>query len=198
MPNPRLRLLLFASVAVLGVSLFVHLLTYVPSAPVRMGWTWPLHLATMAVMGGAVLLALPRPTRRRRPAGVGLVAWNVQQYRQSQDLMRRIRAAVPRPVQGLLYAVMVGAAVTFYASLARMEYGVPTADGGHYTLQNHGRKIRDLTEAEYRRYQAYEVRVFSSAWVALSLAAVIGLRYVGPRRDELMRAAEEPALPPDP
>ena len=191
MRRPASRLLLAAAGIVLVASLVVHVLTYVPCVRVSMAWAWSLHAAVLAVGVGALLCGLPRPENRRRPTGVGVLDWQRREYRRSRDLFRRFVGLTPVPVRWVVVVTLLASVVNFYRSTRLLEHGVPAAAGGRYYLHHHGTKIRDLTETEYHRFEAYQVRLFSSAWVVLALVAVVAARYVAPRKRELMEQAEE-------
>jgi hypothetical protein len=195
MPRPSPRILLPAAALVLAVSAVVYVLTYVPSVPITMAWTWPLHLATLAVFGGVLVFVLPRRNRQPRPVGVGVMEWQRRENRRSQDMVRRIKAMVPPPVRVAVAAVMLACAVNFFWCMKLVGFASPTQANGRYSLKNHGRHIRDLTEAEYRRMQAYQVRLFSGVWVIFCLSAVVSLRYVAPRVGELVEPRDEEPAP---
>jgi len=64
----------------------------------------------------------------------------------------------------------------FYTGLVLNEGGVPARFDGRPALYNHGEVIRDLTEEEFPRHQAYLVRTFSGHWIVFYLGAAIMLR----------------------
>lgn len=67
----------------------------------------------------------------------------------------------------------------FYAGINFMLFlsshqGTPDIEDGKYILQDHGRLIKTLTEQEYHRYNANEVRGFSGHWLAFyGMAAAV-------------------------
>ena len=105
--------------------------------------------------------------------------------------MRRLVAMIPPAVRVAFMAVMLASMVNFFWCIKLLEFESPEAADGRYVLQNHGKRLRDLTEAEYHRMRAYEVRLFSTGWVVFSLAALVGLRYVAPRIGELVEPRDD-------
>jgi hypothetical protein len=162
-----------------------------------MAWAWPLHVATIAVWGGVMLTTLPHWGQKRRPAGMGYFAWWGKQHEESYDFMRRLLAVFPWPVRVLVIGAMPYAFVTFFLCLGLTEGGSPEEEHGRYYLKNHGRMIREISAEEYRRFEAYEVRLFSAGWVAIAVVGTAFLFYAMPRIDELAPAPrhQPPPLP---
>lgn len=52
------------------------------------------------------------------------------------------------------------------------QFGSPEANDGHYFLSNHGQQLKDLTEQEFHKYNANEMRGFSGHWIAFYGIAV--------------------------
>jgi hypothetical protein len=70
--------------------------------------------------------------------------------------------------------------INFFLFMVLMSDGSPHEKDGRYFLQNHGHTIREITESEFHRYQAYIVRGFSGHWMIFSMAAMTML--MGVRR----------------
>src|SRR4051794_19746855 len=113
MKQPPLKMLMAAATALLAVSSVVHLLTYFPSSRVRMAWTWPLHVATLAVWGGVILCVVPPPKRRPRPPGEGMLAWTMREHHRHQQLMRGMLAMIPLWARAAVLLGMFAAAANF-------------------------------------------------------------------------------------
>jgi hypothetical protein len=100
--------------------------------------------------------------------------------------MRRMIAMIPVPVRVAVGVVMLAAAANLFLCVKLLEGGVPTEGPRGYSLESHGTKVRALSEEEFHQYQAYEVRLFSSAWLIFALVAIVTIRYVAPRANELV------------
>ncbi|MBI1184987.1 hypothetical protein GC194_11995 [bacterium] len=64
-------------------------------------------------------------------------------------------------VVGLAYAV-----INFALFMLQMDGSSPVEENGVFSLQNHGKFIRLISENEYHRYHALEIRGFSGHWIA--------------------------------
>ncbi len=67
----------------------------------------------------------------------------------------------------------VYAVLNFVLFLVLSRGGSPHQINGRFVLSNHGRTMRELTEQEYHRYQAYVVRGFSGHWMLFSAASLM-------------------------
>lgn len=67
----------------------------------------------------------------------------------------------PRWSYILIAATFVYAFFNFDSTLALIEGGVPTRNGSTYTLEAHGAVLRTLSEEEFYRMMAYQIRSFS-------------------------------------
>lgn len=77
------------------------------------------------------------------------------------------------------FAVVVYTAVNFAVFINLME-GTPEVKNGRYYLHHHGQIIREITEVEYGRFRAYEVRGFSGHWMLFSLLPMVFFGYIVP------------------
>ena len=147
-----------AGLAALGLilSIVVHasaLLGYDPIAicpPL-----WALHIGIFVVFLPAVIA-----NRRAGPEAAPAKKGRLEMSR------------APRWLQLLTRALFLYALVNFGLFLARTVDGSPEARGGKYVLQNHGRFVRALSEAEFHVYQGYVARGFSGHWMAFYCASL--------------------------
>ena len=85
----------------------------------------------------------------------------------------RILKAIPKSCLAIFGLFFIYAFINFAMFFVLMEGGSPDVKNGSYYLHNHGKKIRDLTQDEYKRFQAYEVRGFSGHWIIFSLVPTL-------------------------
>ncbi len=72
----------------------------------------------------------------------------------------------PRWMKVLSVALFAYAFFNFFFTIRVLnEGGVPSELDGKKVLHNHGKVIRELTDAEYEAHQAYSVRTFSGHWM---------------------------------
>jgi hypothetical protein len=160
------------ALVVFVMSALVHLLTFVPGAPVSMHWTWPLHLAAMVVFG---LMCLQGPLL----VGRALVNRGsfMQRLRESQNRDRKMRAAVfssvPRYLIVACIAIFVYAMINLALFATKISDGSPVEKNGKFFLEQHGKQIREIDQAEFRRLEALEVRGFSGHWMLFSLVPAV-------------------------
>jgi hypothetical protein len=76
-----------------------------------------------------------------------------------------MRALVPGWVFVAGLAVFIYAIVNFALFIAATQGGNPSMEAGKYLLKNHGRLIRELSQAEYVALRANELRGFSGHWL---------------------------------
>src|SRR5262245_2382236 len=84
----------------------------------------------------------------------------------------RVFQSAPLWLRTLTGVCFVYALVNFAVFVVLIEGGVPHERDGKYVLQSHGTVLRELSEAEYHRKQAYVVRGFSGHWMLFSSAAL--------------------------
>jgi hypothetical protein len=140
------RLIGFLSLAGFALALVVHALSlngvdvvsYFPAV-------WVLHIGIFAVWGPFVFSSLKTFGGRPRLAD--------------------IRAAFPAWVIVAEAAVFVYAGVNFLLMMKMSGGGSASLRDGAYVLEDHGRLIRLITQAEYTAFQANELRGFSGHWL---------------------------------
>jgi hypothetical protein len=89
--------------------------------------------------------------------------------------------AAPRPFRWLTGIFGAYALLNFILFIILNEGGNPYKEDGKYLLKSHGTVIRQLTELEFHRHQAYIVRGFSGHWMLFATAALtmlIGVRNI--------------------
>jgi hypothetical protein len=159
--------------AVLVVSLVVHASTFLGIDPMA---RWPgvmlIHLAIFPPFIAAIYYA--QRVGGKKPG--------------HQD---RVFNSAPLGLRILTGLFSVYALVNFAAFVILSEGGVPHERDGKYFLHEHGTFLRELSEAEYHRKQAYVVRGFSGHWMLFSCAALT--MFVGAARLR-RRSAEVPGL----
>jgi hypothetical protein len=79
--------------------------------------------------------------------------------------LKQIGATLPRWLIVVGALIIVYAFANFLAFMMGSEGGSPGMEDGKYVLLNHGTLIRELTAAEYVRFQANIVRGFSGHWL---------------------------------
>jgi hypothetical protein len=110
-----------------------------------------------------------------------------------KDQMHQQRAgkSAPRWLRILTGAFFVYAFLNFAVFAILSEGGMPAKRDGKYVVTSRGKVLRELSEAEFHRRQAYVVRGFSGHWMLFGCASLMFL--VGEAR--LRRDVEaEPAL----
>jgi hypothetical protein len=65
----------------------------------------------------------------------------------------------------ILAFIFVYAMLNFMFFMQQSEGGGPGISGGKYVLENHGTIIRELSQAEYFKFKANELRGFSGHWL---------------------------------
>jgi hypothetical protein len=160
------------ALAVFVVSLAVHLLTFVPGLPMNIEMAWMLQVLSLVAFLAALFLIVRRrdlaPLRDPKQsslAALRALAWE----------------AIPGWAKLLAAASVLYAVVNHILFMGQMDGGSPYFKDGGFYLYSRGEILRELTRAEYARYQLLEVRGFSGQWVAFSCVAWTLLRFVCPR-----------------
>jgi len=131
-----------------GVSLIIHVLTVLNiDVSSRVPYIWIIHPAVLLYSACAVLLLLRAgyPTRRLT---LGILEDNLPRWVMLTD--------------GLLFAYMFlnGAICLFFT-----KGGNADLVNGQYLLMGHARVIAHLSEREFHLQKAFELRMFSGAWL---------------------------------
>src|SRR5690349_3619001 len=133
-----------------GLSAAAHLLSF---CAIDLGKifpaVWLLHVGIFVVWIPAVLISRKLIAQTNR-----------------KDSWKAMSAWAP-PWMGKLCGVLFAYAFFnfFFTLLVLKKSGSPGIVNGEKVLQSHGRIIQKLSEDEYRRHQAYDIRVFSGHWM---------------------------------
>lgn len=100
---------------------------------------------------------------------------------QNKEFPSKLLGLVPQRLGVVCGVVFIYAFINFALFIALMEGGSPTVKNGRYYLDSHGQKIRDITEEEYQRFLAYEVRGFSGHWMLFSIVPMVYFLTVHPK-----------------
>jgi hypothetical protein len=153
--------------SVLLVSIAVHMASYALIVPL------PLEKGA-GFMQLVVLLACLLAVL----AGL-VVAWRVSRARRCslEQAWEALRARMPEAALWTFAVVFLYVWCLQAWLFLAVEQGCPRrSDDGGFVLSSHGRLIRPLTEQEYWRLQAHNLRAISGLWISFSLGAVLFLR----------------------
>jgi hypothetical protein len=159
------RFLLLLSAGGLLASIVVHLLTFVPGSPVAMGQVWPLH----------VLLFIPFSAMVVRLKALQLPGMTQREYQ------RALTRYVPAPVRIAVIGAFAYAMLNFGLFFMQASGGGPMQQDGRYYRANHGRIIAEISEVEYHRLEALQVRGFSGHWLVFYAIPAIFFAWVEPK-----------------
>jgi hypothetical protein len=99
----------------------------------------------------------------------------------------KLFTAAPRPLVVLTCALALYTAFHFVSAVRTTE-GNPSEHDGKYRLVEHGRIVREISEAEYHEHRARFVRAFSGGWMLFSCASILILTGA----TSLLRTTEAP------
>jgi len=88
---------------------------------------------------------------------------------------RRILSVVPRWMRAMFTSFFIYALLNFILFFIQSDGNSPSERDGKFFITSHQRVIREISETEFHRQQAYIVRGFSGHWMAFSVAAMVGL-----------------------
>ena len=175
------RIFGIAALLTFALSAIVHFATYVVSAGLSMDQVWLLHLASMAVLVPMVLSLTRQLQRHPKPVVTGLFAeWRAAK-RQKKEFSAKLVATVPPALRIACIVAGIYALANFVAFIVLMEGGGPSVKEGKYVLHDHGRKIRDLSKAEYDQLRVYQVRGCSGHWMVFSIVSMTYFLAVHPK-----------------
>lgn len=117
----------------------------------------PLHLGLFVLY--ALLLLVERPSK-----GLGLFRGRPLWVLRSTQILFLLFAAV------------------FFAFMASSHAASPEIVNGQYVLSDHGRVVRPISEGEYLRLKASELRLFASGWMVFYYPLTMAWWF--PRQDE--------------
>lgn len=182
------RALGIAAIVVAVASAGAHLLTFIGRVPISMSQVWPLHVLTMLCFASMVFVAV-NGLRKATPNAGG---W-VETQRRHKQLWAEMAGNTPRPLRILFTLLFMYAFVNFGLFLWLSEGGNPAHQDGKYVLVNHGQVIREITEAEHQRFEAYVVRGVSGHWMVFSAAPAMFFLVVWPRFQQTQMASQRVA-----
>lgn len=130
------------------------------------------------------------------PFGAMVVVSFLRAKRTSDDLAREesdqhagFAQSIPHKAWVLVALVVIFALGTFLAGFAALSQGSPRSNDGLYYLDYKGRRVRELSGAEFRRLVGYETRMFSGHIMVFGMVAWIYFSY----REPLTRQRERTA-----
>ena len=139
-------------IAVLGLvsSAVAHLSTFMGINPQRVvPKVWVLHVLIFVVWIPLVISSRNACTKENR-----------------KDFWKIATRNAPGWMKILSLTLFVYAFFNFFYTIQVLnEGGVPSELDGKKVIHSHGRVIRELTDEEYEKHQAYEVRTFSGHWM---------------------------------
>jgi hypothetical protein len=172
-----IRFLSIASWAAFGVSLLVHVLTFLPDLGAYLGPAVALHFVSLG-LSAVMVLDAGRLRWRLRPGPV-------------TEPSARWRGAQGRSVgEVLVEVILIGLLIyLLVVLLTHSSAGVPGEQDGRYVLFNH-RVLAELTEDEFARLQASRFRAASALWVLFTLLPAIYFSFLRPALPSPARGAE--------
>ena len=150
-----------------GVALFIGLVVHILALSgidisERLPFVWLLHVGIFVIWLPAILHLKSIPELKRKD-------------RKPNDLIKVIFWDKPKILILITIACFVYATLNFILFMAASEGGVSSIMDGKFVLHNHGSIIRELTEVEYHKMKANEVRGFSGHWMAFYSVAMMVL-----------------------
>ena len=97
----------------------------------------------------------------------------------------KMRALVPNSVFLIGAAIFIYAMLNFALFILSTQGGSPSIQEGKYVLQNHGRVVREITEAEYVAFRANELRGFSGHWLVFYFVPLAYFMFARRKTDKL-------------
>ena len=147
---------LFAAFAFLGLalSLLVHLSALMGiDVQAKVPYVWLLH-------GGALLVFIP-------------FVFLISKALPRRPSMAQMRAVFPDWALLLMAAATVYVAINFFLFLQTGQGGTPELVDGKFVLQVRGNVLKELSESDYVRLRANQVRGFSGHWLLFYFAPLM-------------------------
>ena len=91
-----------------------------------------------------------------------------------KDLLK----GIPKAMRALAIGVFIYAGINFMYSITLLSEGAPVIQDGNLVLLDHGRYVRELSEAEFFALKRAGVRAFSGHWLVFFLIPALYFRYV--------------------
>lgn len=150
----------YSAVFLTGLTLVIHLLSFMyPQMVVQISGTQLLHFLAIGMVI-PVLHAADQLTTTNSLKEVGT----------------KLNHNIPRWMKALLLLLLLYAIVNFFYTLFGLQGGCKaTFDGKEYVLLQQGEIVKNITEAQYFRHQAYSLRIDSAYWVLFFYAEMLVL-----------------------
>ena len=142
------RLFGFGALLGLAASLLAHVAAICGvDVAAQLPLVWGLHVGTFLVLLPFVLSA--RKILGPKPG------------------LARLAEIFPVWLFAVAVLLFIYAFINFQLTMSVLADGSPGERAGKLVLEDHGRLVREITESEYHRYKAYELRSFSGHWLLL-------------------------------
>ncbi|KUO58390.1 MAG: hypothetical protein APF84_13210 [Gracilibacter sp. BRH_c7a] len=146
----KIRIFYYLALFAFVLSLLIHISTFFNVNPQKIfPAIWLFHAGIFIVFVPAVLT---------------LNAWNQGNKDKSPFAILKIINVVPILMKVLAFVIFIYAIVNLQLSLGSAN-GQPQIVDGKYVLQQRGVITEYITEEEFNKYQAYQVRQFSGHWM---------------------------------
>ena len=123
----------------------------------KVPFVWVLHLGIFIVWLPAILILKKNPDFQQPDFKTSL---NPKKFYGS------LFKDSPKPIMIISLFFFVYAMINFFLFIQAGQGGVPSIIDGKYVINNHGSIIKELTETEYFKMKANEIRGFSGHWMA--------------------------------
>ncbi len=127
------------------VALVVHGAAILESDIVKSDWPYVLHVAVFIAFAPFAIC--------------------ISSDRTKENPFRGITQYVPWKASAIGVLLFIYILVNFFVFVAKSDGGVPDIQEGVYVLQNHGKLLRNISEAEYIAYKSNGLRGFSGHWL---------------------------------
>jgi hypothetical protein len=157
---------LFCFLAALGLilGLIVHIVSlsgiYIGN---KFPFVWSLNIAILIVWIPALLELIRDPDLKQ---------FRLHGNKNPIEFLKIIFKNTPKPVVILIIIFFIYMGINFFLFLNTNGGGVPEIMNGKYVIQNHGSIIKELSDIEYLKMQANEIRGFSGHWMAFNAIAM--------------------------
>lgn len=163
------------------MSLAIHFSTYIPVEIFTINSVWMMHVAVIAVFGAMIFIAKKFKNEIKREPGKKYVGW----FRKNMQLQfmnnnKLVFDTIPESLYFLGIVALIYVFINFATCMFGMELGGPQIENGQFLLKNHDKVIRALTETEFHKMKAYELRLFSGHWIIFSYIPTLFFTYVYP------------------
>jgi len=168
------KILGFLSGTVAVASVAVYLATFVPGVRLAVGDIWPLPVAAVACVTASLLRHAWRTKRLQKRYGT---TWD------RARAVANVPTATGKRMELLYGAAFVFCGFNFILFAVAFHNGSPELRDGQFVLERKGRSARGITENEYFRLKAYELRLVAAGSLAFSLAPLLTLFRAAPETE---------------